>query len=90
MAATRDEVRESHPLRRLRAVRTLSRRVRDSGVSRWPQPSGRLSPRGRPTFRNCNITSGEQNQLADLFPLTFNAIIRAHLPLSEVTKEKPN
>lgn len=45
---------------------------------------------GELTFRNCNIISREQNQLADLFPLTFNVIIRAHLSQSEVTKEKPS
>ena len=45
---------------------------------------------GWPTFRNCDIASREQDQLADFFPLTFKAIIRAHLSLSEVTKEKPN
>lgn len=45
---------------------------------------------GRPTFRNWNIISREQDQLADLFPLTFDAIIRAHLSPSEVTKEKPD
>lgn len=47
-------------------------------------------PWGQPTFGNCNITSREQNQLAHLSPLTFDAIIRAHLSPSEVTKEKPN
>lgn len=45
---------------------------------------------GRPTFRNWNIISREDDQLADPSPLTFNAIIRAHLSLSEVTKEKPD
>lgn len=45
---------------------------------------------GWPTFRNCDIASREQDQLAGFFPLTFKAILRAHLSLSEVTKEKPN
>lgn len=37
---------------------------------------------GQPTFRNHNITSREQDQLADLFPpLNRGAIIRAHLSL---------
>lgn len=52
-------------------------------------PPAPLGPWGQPTFRNCKITSREQNQLVDLFPSTFNAIIRAHLSLNEVTKEKP-
>lgn len=45
---------------------------------------------GQPTFRNCNIICRDWNQLADLFSLTCDAIISAHLSLSEVTKEKPD
>lgn len=66
---------------------------RGSGVSQWPQLSRRPRPSGlwgRPTFSNWNTTSREQNQLANFFPLTFKAIIRTHLSLSEITKEKPN
>lgn len=59
----------------------LCPRERDSGTSRWPQLSlTGPAPRGlwgRPAFRNWNVTSREHDQLADLFPLTFNAIIRA-------------
>lgn len=73
----------------------LCPRERDSGVSQWPQLSlfHRPGPSGLwgwPAFRNWNITSREQDQLANFFPLTFNAIIRTHLSLSEITKEKPN
>lgn len=55
----------------------------------WAPPPHPLGLWGQPTFRNHNIKSREQGQLADLFPLTFDAILRAHLFLSEVTKEKP-
>ena len=54
----------------------------------WARPLRGL--RGQPAFRSWNVTSREQTQLSAFSLLTFNVIIRAHLPLSEVTEEKPD